>query len=229
MSTTYNDLDLTTFPEAIDGQVVMQDPTQAQLVSILAYESLLREGKHNEAAALLEANPALKDMQITAKTMNRHEQMIIAIERMFKEDIDNYINEVRGAVTEELENDVATALSLARAASSTAISANTTANNTQTQLITRTKNVVKEVSKKIFSISGNADWSENDKGLFEYTLDLNGVTASSRVRYSISENNIGSVFIAGVAVPENNKLKVISFNKPESGLTIEIRVEEVVA
>lgn len=229
MSTKYNDLDLTTFPDQIDAQQIMKDPTKDQLVSILAYETMLRSGDYDDAAAFLSSHPELAEMQITAEKMNRHEQMIIAIERMFKEDIDNYINEVRGAVTEELEAKVETALSLAQTASSTAISANTTANNMQTQLLTRTKNVVKEVAKKIFSISGNANWSENDKGLFEYALDLNGVTASSRVRYSISENNIGSVFIAGVVVPENNKLKVISFNKPESGLTIEIRVEEVVS
>ena len=226
MSTTYNDLDLTTFPEAIDAQVVMQDPTQEQLVSILAYESLLREGKHNEAAALLEANPALKDMQITAKTMNRHEQMIIAIERMFKEDIDAYIKAAQSSVTGEIVNGVEKAKNDASSAVETASEALMAANEANGR-VSNLKNVIRVVEQGGLGLLANG-WIENGD-LYVQELELDEMTTSRRMRYTLGTSSIGKLFIAGVTCETNGKVKVMSYNKPSALTSIIYCIEEVVA
>ena len=227
MSTTYNDLDLTTFPESIDTMQVMQDPNRSQLVKILSYETLLRGGDYDSAAAFLEANPELKDMQITAEKMNRHEQMIIAIERMFKEDIDAYIRAAENSITGDIQNSVAIARNEAARASSDANYAKEIAEETSRHVDEKLTGCVRAVTSGGLALLAK-NWAQ-EGDLYVQELELDEMTTSSRMRYTLGDNSIGKVFIAGVTCPRNGWVKVLSFNKPESLISIMYRVEEEVA
>lgn len=227
MSTTYNDLDLTTFPESIDTMQVMQDPNRSQLVKILSYETLLRGGDYDSAAAFLEANPELKDMQITAEKMNRHEQMIIAIERMFKEDIDAYIRAAENSITGDIQNSVAIARNEAARASSDANYAKEIAEETSRYVDEKLTGCVRVVtSGGLYLLAGN--WTQ-EGDLYVQELELDEMTTSGRMRYTLGNSSIGKVFIAGVICPRDGWVRVLSFNKPEGSVSIMYRVEEEVA
>jgi hypothetical protein len=226
MSTTYNDLDLTTFPESIDTMQVMQDPNRSQLVKILSYETLLRGGDYDSAAAFLEANPELKDMQITAEKMNRHEQMIIAIERMFKEDIKNYIEAAKNSVTTE----IVTAVNKATTDAGKAVTAANQASDAVSEVNKRLdefNNVVRVVEQGGLVLLPK-NWGE-ENGLYVQTLELDVMKTTRRMRYTLAIDSIGKLFIAGVTCETDGEIKVMSYNKPSVPTSILYCVEEVVA
>ena len=226
MSTKYNDLDLTTFPDQIDAQQIMKDPTKDQLVSILAYETMLRSGDYDNAAAFLSSHPELAEMQITAEKMNRHEQMIIAIEKMFKEDIDNYIEKAKNSVTKEIADAVKEAADDAKDAVDAANQASAAVSEVSERL-DKFNNVVRVVEQGMLALLPN-DWGKvND--LYVQTLELDVMKTTRRLRYTLAIGSIGKLFIAGVTCETNGQIKVMSYNKPSVLTSIIYCVEEVVA
>lgn len=103
MSKQYPDLDLTNFPDEIDNRRLLQDPsTDEDLAAITLFLDAISRNDMVEANQILNNNPQIKDMQITAESINRHEDMIIAMERLFTNDIEGYIEQVKEATTPEL-------------------------------------------------------------------------------------------------------------------------------
>lgn len=214
MSQTYTDLDLTGFPEEIDALSGFTDPTREQLIKILSYESLLRQGNYDAAAALLAENPEIGDFQITASKLNRHEQMIIAIERMFSEDIAAYLEAARNSVTGTIQADVAEA-------KTNAANALTAANEASAKV----SGTVRVSAQGTLTLQASG-WTQEGE-LFVQTVNLSGMTTTGRMRYSLADNAIGSVFIAGVTCPQNGKVKVLCFSRPTAAFGLRYAIEEV--
>lgn len=92
MSNLYPDLDRTTFPEAIDQRYIMIDPsTTDDLTSINSYNVLIDAGNMSGALQILANNERLQRMMFNADKWNRHEDMIIAMQRFYDSDIQDYL------------------------------------------------------------------------------------------------------------------------------------------
>lgn len=92
MSTLYPDLDLTSFPNSQDQRYVMIDPsTDADMSAINSYNTFLSAGNMNAAIQVLEDNPRLRRMLFNAEKWNRHEDMLIAMERFYESDVQKYL------------------------------------------------------------------------------------------------------------------------------------------
>lgn len=92
MSTLYPDLDLTTFPNTQDGRYIMIDPsTTADMTAINSYNTYIAAGNMTAALQVLTDNPRLQKMLFNAEKWNRHEDMLIAIERFYESDVQQYL------------------------------------------------------------------------------------------------------------------------------------------
>ena len=92
MSELYPDLDKTTFPEAIDQRYIMIDPsTASDLTAINSYNSYIDAGNMSAALGVLTDNPRLQRMMFNADKWNRHEDMIIAMQRYYDSDVQDYL------------------------------------------------------------------------------------------------------------------------------------------
>ena len=95
MSNLYQDLDLTVFPDAVDKRKIMVDPSsEDDLVLINQFNDLIRSGNIPDAVYLLDQNSRLADMCFSAETWNRHEDMIIAIQRFWQSNIRQYLVDI---------------------------------------------------------------------------------------------------------------------------------------
>lgn len=90
MSKTYPDLDCN-FPESIDNIDKMQDLTISTKQMADQYYSLMNAGKISEANSYLSSNPKLVYSIFNAAKFNKLRDSIIAVQRMFVEDIDDYL------------------------------------------------------------------------------------------------------------------------------------------
>ena len=80
MSETYTDLNLTNFPQAVDAQSVMQDPSSVEDMGAIAqYQEAMQSGDIQGALLMLASNEKLASMCLNAIKFNRHEHMIIAL------------------------------------------------------------------------------------------------------------------------------------------------------
>lgn len=96
ISTKYPTLELTKFPNEIDTQYIMVDPSASDLAAIQQYNTLYDAGDLVGANAVLTANPSLNNMILNASKMNRLEQMIIAIEKYYFEDVQTFMLNAAG-------------------------------------------------------------------------------------------------------------------------------------
>lgn len=92
LSNLYPDLDKTTFPEAIDQRYIMIDPSTADdLNAINSYNYFIDAKDMANAIKILAENPRLQRMMFNADKWNRHEDMIIAMQRYYESDIQDYL------------------------------------------------------------------------------------------------------------------------------------------
>ena len=91
---TYEDTPLTNFPDAEDNWARMSDITATLLPVALQYNSLWENGQIDEANALLDANPNLKQTIFNADKWNKLRDAVIAIERYYLNDVTDFINHV---------------------------------------------------------------------------------------------------------------------------------------
>jgi hypothetical protein len=96
LSTTYPELNLTTFPDDIDTKYVWIDPSASDLENITHYNTHYAAGEFTEANAILEANPTLKQMIVNAAKLNRIEHMIMAIQKYYKDDVQTFLINATG-------------------------------------------------------------------------------------------------------------------------------------
>lgn len=94
MSTLYQDLDFTNFPNALDNIQLksnITNSTDAQLVERI--QSSIVIGDFSTAASILAANPQLNGKIFNANDYNQIRDAILALERFYKNDINNYIQQ----------------------------------------------------------------------------------------------------------------------------------------
>lgn len=91
MSTTYPTLTETSFPESVDNITRMSDLTTADLSLYNQYNEYLAAGNLQAAAALLTANQSLIPKVFNAAKFNRLADGIVAVQQLFKDDVDGYI------------------------------------------------------------------------------------------------------------------------------------------
>lgn len=90
----YEDTPLTNFPDAEDNWARMNDLTASLFPLASQYNQLWDTGKINEANALLDANPDLKNAIFNADKWNKIRDAIIAIQRYYLEDVEKMIEHV---------------------------------------------------------------------------------------------------------------------------------------
>lgn len=96
---TYIGLDSTKFPAEVDSWQDSEDVDNQNLAYANAFRKAMEDGNANLAQQILLQHPALKKMRIDAETINQLKHAVMAIERLFKEDIEDYIISTSTAIT----------------------------------------------------------------------------------------------------------------------------------
>lgn len=93
MSVKYPDLDCN-FPESVDNIDKMQDLTTTTKPLADQYYALVNAGKIQEANTFLANNSRLAYSIFNAAKFNKLRDSVIAVQRMFVDDIDEYLGEL---------------------------------------------------------------------------------------------------------------------------------------
>lgn len=93
MSVKYPDLDCN-FPESVDNIDKMQDLTTVTKPLADQYYELINTGKIQEANTFLSNNSRLSYSIFNAIKFNKLRDSIIAVQRMFRDDIDEYLGQL---------------------------------------------------------------------------------------------------------------------------------------
>ena len=91
MSVTYSDLTETNFPDALDTMTRVSDVSYAYKDLIAQYYAYKNAGNDAAAAQLLVDNPMMKTMIIDAQKINKYQDIALALERFFKNDVEGYL------------------------------------------------------------------------------------------------------------------------------------------
>lgn len=91
MSTTYPDLTETSFPENIDVFNRMSDVTHSDISLVSQYQAYVLANNMSAAAKILDDNPLLANKIINAAVINKFLDAVIAVQRFFKSDVHEYI------------------------------------------------------------------------------------------------------------------------------------------
>lgn len=87
----YSDLQYTNFPAAVDSWDDVMDVSADTLATANQYMKYCEDGNYSAAQSLLNNNSQLKRMQINALVINQCRHAIMAIERMWRDDIEQYV------------------------------------------------------------------------------------------------------------------------------------------
>ena len=93
MSVKYPDLDCN-FPESVDNIDKMQDLTTVTKPLADQYYAMVEAGQISEANTFLAKNPSLVYSIFNASKFNKLRDSMIAVQRMFRDDIDEYLGEL---------------------------------------------------------------------------------------------------------------------------------------
>lgn len=91
MSNTYPDLRYSNFPDQIDNQMPMRDPSASDMVLINQYNSLLASGQYATAIEFMAANKTLQEAQMNAEKLLKIHHSILALERYFFDNVQQKI------------------------------------------------------------------------------------------------------------------------------------------
>lgn len=91
MSNTYPDLRYSNFPDQIDNQIPMRDPSVSDMVLVNQYNSLLASGQYATAIEFMSANPTLQEAQMNAEKLLKIHHSILALERYFFDNVQEKI------------------------------------------------------------------------------------------------------------------------------------------
>ena len=100
---SYADLEYTKFPAEIDNWQNSEDVTAEYLSLANDYKSALLAGNYGNAQNILNANPQLKRMIFKADDVNKLKHSMMAVERMFNEEIESYIKSFTDKATSEAD------------------------------------------------------------------------------------------------------------------------------
>ena len=93
MSTTYQDLTYTTFPDTIQSFVEMEDITSGDASALDAYQTAMRAGDFQAARQALASMTNANNKIIDATKINTLNDTLIALERFYKTDIEPYVTQ----------------------------------------------------------------------------------------------------------------------------------------
>ena len=110
---TYTDLAYTKFPAKVDSWQDSQNLTANYLSLANDYKTALLNGNYSAAQSILNANPELKRMLICADDINKLKHSQMAIERLFTEDIEEYIKSYTDKSTSEADKATTSAANAA--------------------------------------------------------------------------------------------------------------------
>ena len=110
---TYTDLAYTKFPAKVDSWKDSQNLTANYLSLANDYKTVLLNGNYSAAQSILNANPELKRMLIGADDINKLKHSQMAIERLFTEDIEEYIKSYTDKSTSEADKATTSAANAA--------------------------------------------------------------------------------------------------------------------
>lgn len=110
---TYTDLAYTKFPAKVDSWKDSQNLTANYLSLANDYKTALLNGNYSAAQSILNANPELKRMLIGADDINKLKHSQMAIERLFTEDIEEYIKSYTDKSTSEADKATTSAANAA--------------------------------------------------------------------------------------------------------------------
>lgn len=110
---TYTDLAYTKFPAKVDSWQDSQNLTANYLSLANDYKTALLNGNYSAAQSILNANPELKRMLIGADDINKLKHSQMAIERLFTEDIEEYIKSYTDKSTSEADKATTSATNAA--------------------------------------------------------------------------------------------------------------------
>ena len=110
---TYTDLAYTKFPAKVDSWQDSQNLTANYLSLANDYKTALLNGNYSAAQSILNANPELERMLIGADDINKLKHSQMAIERLFTEDIEEYIKSYTDKSTSEADKATTSAANAA--------------------------------------------------------------------------------------------------------------------
>ncbi len=93
MSTLYQDLNNTTFPNAIDGFLQMQDLNAEDMPLVKQYQSYMLAGNLVAASQVLSQIPNGANKLISALKYNQLRDAVLATERFYKTDVQPFVRE----------------------------------------------------------------------------------------------------------------------------------------
>lgn len=104
MSTLYPDLDFTNYPGSLDNIALKANLTSASEAQLVAQiQSYIIAGKFSAATAIITANPTLQTKIFAANDYNQIRDAILALERFYKTDIYDYIQDKQTTWTSRVE------------------------------------------------------------------------------------------------------------------------------
>ena len=188
----YEDTPLTNFPDAEDNWARMSDVTATLLSAALQYNEYWENGEIDAANDLLDANPNLKNTIFNADKWNKLRDAIIAVERYYLNDVQDFIEETAQSaigINDNPEEEDKTLVSYS------ANKVDELINNTTTNITTKLTTV------KTASVSSSG-WSSSAP--YTQTITVSGITSSDRP--------VVSIYISG----NPNASSVKSMNKAYS-------------
>lgn len=93
MSATYQDLEFTTFPDAIQNFTTMQDVTASDGALIKQYQEAMENGDLETAQKIYQQIPDANTKIINSIKINTIQDTAMALERFFKNDLTNYVSQ----------------------------------------------------------------------------------------------------------------------------------------
>lgn len=93
MSATYQDLEFTTFPDAIQNFTTMQDVTASDGALIKQYQEAMENGDLETAQKIYQQIPDANAKIINSIKINTIQDTAMALERFFKNDLTNYVSQ----------------------------------------------------------------------------------------------------------------------------------------
>ena len=91
VSTTYNDLPLTNFPDSIDTFLNYLNITATDASLIAQYQAAVESGDFTTAQTVLAQIPSYTQKLVKATDLNKIMQSILALERFYKTDVQSYV------------------------------------------------------------------------------------------------------------------------------------------
>lgn len=129
---TYVGLNFTNFPAEVDSWQDSLDVSAEMLALANSYRAAMLANEITTAKDILARNPTLARMMIDADTINRLKHAVMALERMFDEDIEEYIKSYTNAASASATNAANSASAAARSASAAKTSETNASNSAGT-------------------------------------------------------------------------------------------------